>query len=96
METYMSGRFKIAHSDLGCGHYGRIDGGGDLGDAFLNAASKVLEEGAIIVEWPEKMRNLFTSNTLEITMKSLPNGDHEASILNITGWENRIETLSKV
>ena len=91
----MGGQFKIAHSDLGCAHYGLIDGGGELRDESLNATSKVLEEGAIIVEWPEKMRNLFTSNTLEITMKRLPNGDHEASILNITGWENRIETLSK-
>tara|TARA_R110000824_G_scaffold31794_1_gene103143 strand:- start:219 stop:509 length:291 start_codon:yes stop_codon:yes gene_type:complete len=93
METYIGGRFKIAHSDLGCAHHGRIGGGGDLGDAFLNAASKVLEEGAVIVEWPETMRNIFASNTLEITMKCLLNSSHQATITNAAGWEGRIQTL---
>ena len=52
----------------------------------------ILEQGCLLVEWPEKIKELYENNTLEIKFKDI-NGRKSIELKNIKGWETRIKIL---
>ena len=44
------------------------------------------------MEWPEKIKELYENNTLEIKFKDI-NGKKSIELKNIKGWETRLKML---
>ena len=52
----------------------------------------ILERGCLLVEWPEKIKELYENNTLEIKFKDI-SGRKSVELINIKGWETRLKML---
>ena len=86
VQVYSCKGFNIGHVDL----Y-RIENPNEI-DAL--GIEDILYDGAVLIEWPDKIKNKLNYNILEIKIKNL-NNSRTASIGNIRGWENRIRELNQ-
>ena len=86
VQVYSCKDFNIGHADL----Y-RIENSNEI-DAL--GIEDILYNGAVLIEWPDKIKNKLNYNILEIKIKIL-NNSRTASIENIRGWEDRIRELEQ-
>ena len=86
VEEYIYDKISIIHADL----Y-RIENSNEI-DAL--GIEDILYNGAVLIEWPDKIKNKLNYNILEIKIKIL-NNSRTASIGNIRGWEDRIRELEQ-
>ena len=84
IQEYKCKNFVLGHADL----Y-RIKNNNEL-DAL--GIEDILEQGCLLVEWPEKIKELYENNTLEIKFKDI-NGRKSIELKNIKGWETRLKIL---
>ncbi len=84
IQEYNCKNFVLGHADL----Y-RIKNNNEL-DAL--GIEDILEQGCLLVEWPEKIKELYENNTLEIKFKDI-NGRKSIELKNIKGWETRLKML---
>ena len=86
IQEYKCKNFILGHADL----Y-RIKNNNEL-DAL--GIENILEQGCLLVEWPEKIKKLYENNTLEIKFKDI-NGRKSIELKNIKGWETRLKMLGR-
>ena len=84
IQEYKCKNFVLGHADL----Y-RIKNNSEL-DAL--GIENILEHGCLLVEWPEKIKELYENNTLEIKFKDI-SGRKSIELKNIKGWETRLKIL---
>ena len=84
IQEYKCKNFVLGHADL----Y-RIKNNNEL-DAL--GIEDILEQGCLLVEWPEKIKKLYENNTLEIKFKDI-SGRKSIELKNIKGWETRLKIL---
>ena len=84
IQEYNCKNFVLGHADL----Y-RIKNNNEL-DAL--GLEDILEKGCLLVEWPEKIKELYENNTLEIKFKDI-SGRKSIKLKNIKGWETRLKIL---
>ena len=84
IQEYKCKNFVLGHADL----Y-RIKNNSEL-DAL--GIENILEHGCLLVEWPEKIKELYENNTLEIKFKDI-SGRKSIKLKNIKGWETRLKIL---
>ena len=84
IQEYKCKNFILGHADL----Y-RIKNNNEL-DAL--GIGDILEKGCLLVEWPEKIKELYENNTLEIKFKDF-NGRKSIELKNIKGWDIRLKML---
>jgi len=84
IQEYKCKNFILGHADL----Y-RIKNNNEL-DAL--GIEDILEQGCLLVEWPEKIKKLYENNTLEIKFKDI-SGRKSIELKNIKGWETRLKIL---
>ena len=84
LQIYEFDKFSIFHADL----Y-RLKN-----EEEINALNfeKALSEGALIVEWPEKLKSPSDANILNINFE-IGEHDHIIKISNGGGWEDRIVSI---
>ena len=84
LQIYEFDKFNIFHADL----Y-RLKN-----EEEINALNfeKALSEGALIVEWPEKLKSPSDANILNINFE-IGEHDHIIKISNGGGWEDRIVSI---
>lgn len=78
VQAYPSPQCTVYHFDLW-----RLNGANDLEELGWDEA----QEGLILVEWPERLENLFLPHALHITLSILANGHRVA---HLQGWEQRL------
>tara|TARA_X000000368_G_scaffold274665_1_gene217871 strand:+ start:13 stop:507 length:495 start_codon:yes stop_codon:yes gene_type:complete len=84
IQEYKCKNFVLGHADL----Y-RIKNKNEL-DAL--GIEDILKRGPLLVEWPEKIKQLYENNTLEIKFKDI--SDRKLiELTNIKGWEVRLKML---
>ena len=86
IQTYKGKNFDIGHADL----Y-RIENSNEL-DAL--GIEDILYNGAVLIEWAEKIKNKLNYNIMEIII-SFSEEERIAQIKNIQGWDSRINELSE-
>ena len=84
IQEYKCKNFILGHADL----Y-RIKNNNEL-DAL--GIEDILDQGCLLVEWPEKIKELYENNTLEIKFKDF-NGRKSIELKNIKGWDTRLKML---
>lgn len=84
IQEYECKEFTIAHADL----Y-RIKNKNELEALGID---EILEKGSILIEWPEKLKNTYENDTLEIKFLEIKE-KKSLSLVNIKGWKKRIEIL---
>ena len=84
IQEYKCKNFVLGHADL----Y-RIKNNNEL-DAL--GIEDILERGCLLVEWPEKIKELYENNSLEIKFKDI-SGRKSIELINIKGWETRLKIL---
>ena len=84
IQEYKCKNFVLGHADL----Y-RIKNNSEL-DAL--GIENILEHGCLLVECPEKIKELYENNTLEIKFKDI-SGRKSIELKNIKGWETRLKIL---
>ncbi|MBN44525.1 MAG: tRNA (adenosine(37)-N6)-threonylcarbamoyltransferase complex ATPase subunit type 1 TsaE [Rhodobiaceae bacterium] len=84
IQQYKCKNFVLGHADL----Y-RIKNNNEL-DAL--GIEDILKQGCLLVEWPEKIKELYENNTLEIKFKDF-NGRKSIELKNIKGWDTRLKML---
>lgn len=84
IQEYKCKNFILGHADL----Y-RIKNNNEL-DAL--GIEDILDQGCLLVEWPEKIKELYENNTLEIKFKDF-NGRKSIELKNIKGWDIRLKML---
>ena len=52
----------------------------------------ILQRGCLLVEWPEKIKELYENNTLEVKFRDI-SGKKSIELTNIKGWEARLKIL---
>ena len=52
----------------------------------------ILERGPVLIEWPEKIKNFYENDTLEIRFKNI-NEKKSIELTNIKGWKKRISLI---
>ena len=85
IQTYDTPDLLITHADL----Y-RLDDPSELRELGLNEA---LDEGAVLMEWPDRMDRL-PSSRLDIVLTLAAGGAHRASLTGHGTWANRLEALN--
>ena len=86
IQTYKGKNFDIGHADL----Y-RIENSNEL-DAL--GIEDILYNGAVLIEWAEKIKNKLNYNIIEIKISYSKEG-RIAQIKNIQGWDSRINVFSE-
>ena len=86
VQVYSCKDFNIGHADL----Y-RIENPNEI-DAL--GIEDILYNGAVLIEWPDKIKNKLNYNILEIKIKFL-NNSRAVSIENVLGWGDRIRELAQ-
>jgi tRNA threonylcarbamoyl adenosine modification protein YjeE len=86
VQTYQGKDFDIGHADL----Y-RIENSNELEALGIE---DILFNGAVIIEWADKIKNKLNYNILDIEI-SFSEENRIAKIKNIQGWEGRIKKFSK-
>ena len=86
IQEYKCKNFVIGHADL----Y-RIKNNNEL-DAL--GIEDILKQGCLIVEWPEKIKELYQNDTLEIKFRDIDEKKF-IELSNIKGWKDRINMLRK-
>ncbi len=86
VQVYSCKDFNMGHADL----Y-RIENPDEI-DAL--GIEDILYNGAVLIEWPDKIKNKLNFNILEIKIRFLKNS-RTASIENVQGWEDRIKKLKQ-
>ena len=84
IQEYKCKNFVLGHADL----Y-RIKNKNELNALGIE---DILERGSLLVEWPEKIKELYENNTLEIKFKDI-NDRKSIELTNIKGWEVRLKML---
>ena len=84
IQTYKGKNFDIGHADL----Y-RIENSNEL-DAL--GIEDILYNGAVLIEWADKIKNRFDYNILELEIEGL-DLSRTIRIKNINGWGDRIKKL---
>ena len=84
IQEYKCKNFVLGHADL----Y-RIKNNNEL-DAL--GIEDILEQGCLLVEWPEKIKELYENDTLEIKFRDI-SGRKSIKLKNIKGWETRLKML---
>lgn len=83
IQTYETPDLVIAHADL----Y-RVEQAGELAELGLDEA---LDDGAVLVEWPERADGLWPATRLEIALSILDGGQERQAILTAYGdWTSRL------
>ena len=83
IQEYKCKNFVLGHADLYRIKNNELDALG---------IEDILEQGCLLVEWPEKIKELYENNTLEIKFKDI-NGRKSIELKNIKGWETRLKML---
>ena len=86
IQTYNGKNFDIGHADL----Y-RIENSSELEALGIE---DILYNGAVLIEWAEKIKNKLNYNIIEIKISYSEEG-RIAQIKNIQGWDSRINELSE-
>ena len=86
IQEYKCKNFVLGHADL----Y-RIKNKNELDGLGIE---DILEQGCLLVEWPEKIKELYENDTLEIKFKDV-NEKKFIELSNIKGWKERINMLRK-
>ena len=86
IQEYKCKNFVLGHADL----Y-RIKNNSEL-DAL--GIENILEHGCLLVEWPEKIKELYENDTLEIKFRDIDEKKF-IELSNIKGWKDRINMLRK-
>ena len=85
MQTYEFGNRKIGHADL----Y-RIQNKEEITVLDLQ---KIVDEGSLIVEWPEIIDSSISANILNINFK-IHNNSINLLVEDGGGWKDRIRSIS--
>ena len=81
VQEYNCKKFTLGHADL----Y-RIKSSNELEALGID---NILERGPVLIEWPEKIKNFYENDTLEIRFKNI-NEKKSIELTNIKGWKKRI------
>ena len=81
---YYCKQFILGHADL----Y-RIKSFNELEALGID---NILERGPVLIEWPEKIKNFYENDTLEIRFKNI-NEKKSIELTNIKGWKKRISLI---
>jgi tRNA threonylcarbamoyladenosine biosynthesis protein TsaE len=88
VQTYKGARLTVAHFDL----Y-RLK----LADeAFELGLDEALDEGAAVIEWPERLNGRLPPDRLDVSISILPEGAAEGRLVHLTGhgsWSSRADQL---
>ena len=84
VQAYQGKDFDIGHADL----Y-RIENSNELEALGIE---DILFNGAVIIEWADKIKNRFDYNTLELEIEGL-DLSRTIRIKNIYGWGDRMKEL---
>ena len=85
VQTYEFNKHIIGHADL----Y-RID---NLEEILALDLQSIVDEGTLLVEWPEIIESSIFANTLKINFE-LQNGIIDIAIMDEGGWNDRIRSIS--
>ena len=85
VQTYEFNKHIIGHADL----Y-RID---NLEEILALDLQSIVDEGTLLVEWPEIIGSSIFANTLKINFE-LQNGIIDIAIMDEGGWNDRIRSIS--
>jgi len=84
VQEYNCKQFILGHADL----Y-RIKSSNELEALGID---NILERGPVLIEWPEKIKNFYENDTLEIKFKNI-NEKKSIELTNIKGWKKRINLI---
>ena len=84
VQEYNCKQFILGHADL----Y-RIKSFNELEALGID---NILERGPVLIEWPEKIKNFYENDTLEIRFKNI-NEKKSIELTNIKGWKKRISLI---
>lgn len=79
VQTYETRNFPVRHFDL----Y-RVETEEELDELGLDEA---LDEGAVMVEWPEQARKRLPADALHVALSILPNGSRVAQLSGPQHWQ---------
>lgn len=86
VQEYNCKQFTLGHADL----Y-RIKSSNELEALGID---NILERGPVLIEWPEKIKNFYENDTLEIRFKNI-NEKKSIELTNIKGWKKRISLIMR-
>ena len=86
VQEYNCKQFTLGHADL----Y-RIKSSNELEALGID---NILERGPVLIEWPEKIKNFYENDTLEIKFKNI-NEKKSIELTNIKGWKKRISLIMR-
>ena len=85
VQSYDGPDFAIAHFDLY--RLARPD------EAFELGLDEALDDGAAVIEWPERLGGALPANRLDIELSAPPEGGRLARLTGHGDWTNRLEDL---
>ncbi|MGJ3230721.1 MAG: tRNA (adenosine(37)-N6)-threonylcarbamoyltransferase complex ATPase subunit type 1 TsaE [Oceanicaulis sp.] len=85
VQSYEAAAFPLLHADL----Y-RLEDEGELDELGLDEA---LDQGAVLVEWPERAPGWRPEPRLEIALEDAADGGRRARLRAFGAWEDRLADL---
>ena len=85
VQTYDGPSFAVAHFDLY--RLARPE------EAFELGLDEALEDGAAVIEWPERLGDALPANRLDIELSAPPEGGRVARLTGHGDWTTRMEDL---
>ena len=85
VQTYDGLHFTLTHFDLY--RLARPE------EAFELGLDEALDDGAAVIEWPERLGGALPANRLDIELSAPPEGGRVARLTGHGGWINRMEDL---
>ena len=85
VQTYDGPHFTVAHFDL----YRLVR----PEEAFELGLDEALDDGAAVIEWPERLGGALPANRLDIELSAPPEGGRLARLTGHGDWMNRMEDL---
>lgn len=85
VQAYDGPDFAIAHFDLY--RLARPE------EAFELGLDEALDDGAAVIEWPERLGGALPANRLDIELSAPPEGGRLARLTGHGAWTNRMEDL---
>ena len=62
-------------------------------EAFELGLDEALDDGAAVIEWPERLEGALPANRLDIELSAPPGGGRLAHLTGHGAWTNRMEDL---